>query len=316
MPPDLGDIDLGLLLALEALLLDRNITHAALRLGLSQQALSARLNRLRRALDDPLFVPAPTGRGVVPTPRALALQPQLADALTALRRMMAGPDRFDPARTRRTFVLAIHENPAAILSPGLVALMAGTAPSARLALVTPRPDTAERLARGEIDLLVAGAGQGPGDLRQRPLFEDDFLTAQRKGHPRGTAPLDLDAFCALDHLLISSDGGGFSGLVDEALARHGRSRRVTVSIQNYALAPVILAGSDCVCTLPRRFLERFAHTLDVQPPPLTLPPARLAALWHPRNHEDPGHRWFRECLYQAAGSAAIDPPIHRKTCGE
>jgi DNA-binding transcriptional LysR family regulator len=121
MPPDLSDIDLGLLLALEALLADRNITHAAARLGLSQPALSARLNRLRRALGDPLFVPAPTGRGVVPTPRALGLQAELGDALAALRRIVEGPAGFDPARTRRTFVVAIHENPAAILSPGLVA---------------------------------------------------------------------------------------------------------------------------------------------------------------------------------------------------
>jgi DNA-binding transcriptional LysR family regulator len=149
--------------------------------------------------------------------------------------------------------------------------------------------------------MVSGVGMGPGDLRQRPLFDDDFLTAQRKGHPRGTAALDLDAFCALDHLLISSDGAGFSGLVDDALARLGRTRRVTVSIQSYALAPVILANSDCVCTLPRRFLERFTHDLDVQPPPLKLASATLAALWHPRSQEDPGHRWFRECLYEAAG---------------
>lgn len=300
MSSDLGDIDLGLLLALEALLLDRNITHAAGRLGLSQPALSARLNRLRRALGDPLFVPAPTGRGVTPTPRALGLQAELDDALAALRRIMAGPARFDPARTRRTFVLAIHENPAAILSPGLVTRLAREAPGARLALVTPAADIAERLANGAVDVMVAGAGQGAGDLRQRPLFEDDFLTAQRKGHPRGTAALDLDGFCALDHLLISSDGAGFSGLVDEALAKLGRARRVTVSIQSYALAPVILANSDCVCTLPRRFLERFTHDLDLQPPPLKLAPARLAALWHPRNQEDPGHQWFRECLYEVA----------------
>jgi len=305
MPPDLSDIDLGLLLALEALLLDRNITHAAARLGLSQPALSARLNRLRRALDDSLFVPAPTGRGVVPTPRALGLAAELNEALAALRRIVEGPARFDPARTGRTFVLAIHENPAAILSPGLVTRLAREAPGARLALVTPTADIAERLAGGNVDLMVAGAGQGPGDLRQRPLLDDDFLTAQRKGHPRGTGPLDLDAFCALDHLLISSDGGGFSGLVDDALAKLGRSRRVTVSIQSYALAPVILANSNCVCTLPRRFLERFTQDLDVQPPPLRLAPAKLAALWHPRNQDDAGHQWFREYLYAvAAGSVA------------
>ncbi|WP_409192652.1 LysR substrate-binding domain-containing protein [Bradyrhizobium sp. RDM4] len=188
------------------------------------------------------------------------------------------------------------------LAPGFVARFTATAARARLALVHPTRDVVDRLERGEIDILVTGADGAHGDLMQRPLFEDSFLSAQRKGHPRGNGALDLDRFCALDHLLISADGGGFSGLVDDALAALGRSRRVAVSIQTYALAPVILAHSDCICTLPRRFLMRFSHELDLTPPPLDLPPARIVALWHPRNQEDGGHAWLRECLYHAAAA--------------
>ncbi len=81
-----------------------------------------------------------------------------------------------------------------------------------------------------------------------------------------------------------------------------QSRRVAVSIQTYALAPVILAHSDCICTLPRRFLMRFANELDLLPPPLDLPPASIVALWHPRNQEDGGHAWLRDRLYQAAAA--------------
>jgi DNA-binding transcriptional LysR family regulator len=299
---DLAEIDLGLLLALEALLHERNVTRAASRLNIGQPALSARLNRLRQVFADPLFVPATSGRGVVPTARAVELQTELAAVLGKLRRMLEGPAVFDPARSQRTFVVAIHENPAVTLAPGLVARFAAKAERARLALVHPTRDVVDQLERGEIDLLVTGADRAHGELMQRPLFEDSFLSAQRKGHPDGNGLLDLDSFCALDHLLISADGGGFSGLVDDALAALGRSRRVAVSIQTYALAPIILAHSDCICTLPRRFLMRFAHELDLRPPPLDLPPARIVALWHPRNQDDKGHAWLRECLYQAAAA--------------
>jgi len=300
---DLADIDLGLLLALDALLKDQNVTHAAARLGISQPALSARLGRLRDLFLDPLFVPAAAGRGVVPTPRAASLQVDLAGILAQLRRLMEGPSAFDPAQTRRTFVIAIYENPAAILAPGLVSEVTAAAPGARMAFVTPGRDVADQMERGAVDLLVAGPDRAVGDLMRRPLFEDDFCTAQRHGHPRGMQALDLDAFCALDHLLVSADGGGFGGLVDSALGAVGRARRVTVSIQSYALAPIVLASSDCVCTMPRRFFQKFAEGLDLFTPPVRLPPTQLLALWHPRCQDDQGHVWLRERLYAVAGRA-------------
>lgn len=130
-------MDLGLLLALDALLEARNVTHAAVKLGISQPALSARVVRLREVFDDPLFVPAAAGRGVVPTRRAAALQDELAEVLTRLRRMVEGPAVFDPTRTRRTFIVAIYENPAAILLPGLVSRVMAGSPGARMAFVNP-----------------------------------------------------------------------------------------------------------------------------------------------------------------------------------
>src|SRR3546814_14467633 len=89
-----------------------------------------------------------------------------------------------------------------------------------------------------------------------------FVVAQRTGHPRGRGPLSLDEFCALDHVLISAEGGGFSGLVDDTLAMMDRRRRVTVSVQTYALAPLVVANSDCLCTLPRRFLAKYAAAIE------------------------------------------------------
>ncbi|MGQ9365044.1 LysR family transcriptional regulator [Azospirillum sp. ST 5-10] len=293
----LFDIDGGLLLTLDALLKDRNVTHAAARLGITQPALSGRLTRLRQLFEDPLFIPAASGRGVVPTPHACALQPELAKLIERLREFAHLARTFDPAASERVFRIAATDNPAAILAPDLVPAVQAEAPHVRLAFVLPAAGrVAEQLEQGDADLFVGGAEDAAGGLVGRVLFDEEFVTAQRRGHPRGTGPFTLDAFCAMDHLLVSTAGGRFAGQVDEALAALGRRRRVAVSIQSYALAPLVLANSECVCTLPRRFLQRFTDVLDLFAPPLPLPSVQLSAFWHERMSGDAGHAWLRERL--------------------
>jgi DNA-binding transcriptional LysR family regulator len=295
-------LDADLLLALDALLTESNVTRAAQRLGVGQSAMSARLARLREVFEDRLFVPSPDGRGVLATPRALALRPVLAKVLELIDEMLGPVVDFEPATTRRTFTVALHEIPAVMLAPDLVPRVATAAPSARLVFVSP-PDAellAERLESGAIDICIGNRGLAQTAWRMRTLFEDRFLTAQRKGHPRGCAPLDLDAFCAAEHLLVSADGGGFFGQVDAALAALARERRVALSIQNYALAAALVGSSDYLCTLPSRFLHRFADALDLFEPPIELGAVELAAYWHPRNQDDPAHRWLRDQIFAAA----------------
>ncbi|WP_207448761.1 LysR family transcriptional regulator [Roseomonas marmotae] len=299
------DLDVGLLLALDALLKDRNVTHAAARLSITQSALSARLTRLRQVLNDPLFVPAASGRGMIPTPHALALQPDLKRLLEGLSDFARGAARFDPATSRRVFRIAISENPAAILAPDLIPLILSQAPGTRIAFTLPdKPRIPELLEKGEIDLFIGAAEDGGGELIARPLYQEELVTAQRKGHPRGTGPLTLDAFCALDHLLISTSGGGFGGMIDEALSRTGRERVVSVSIQSYALTPLILTSSDLICTLPRRFLTRFTADLDLFTTPLDLAPFRIFLFSHPRMRSDPAHTWLRQQVHRCAQAAA------------
>lgn len=294
------DIDGALLLALKALLEERNVTRAAAQLGISQPALSGRLARLREILADPLFVPAANGRGVVPTPRAEALEQELLHVLEGLKRLVSQPELFDPATTTRTFVVALFETPAAVLLPELCAHLAREAPQARLACIYPPRDVYEQLEQGQIDLLITVPDALPGDLMQRPLWEDGFLTAQRKGHPRGTGPFDLASFCTLDHVIVSTQGGRFTGMVDDALLEQGLSRNVAYSVQNYSHAPLILSSTDAVCTLPSRFLSQYSDRLDLFEPPLALSALRLVSAWHPRMHKDASHQWLRRQLYLSA----------------
>jgi DNA-binding transcriptional LysR family regulator len=296
----LAGMDVDLLVALDALLTHRNVTHASERLGIGQPAMSARLLRLRSLLNDRLFVPAPNGRGVVPTPRAIALAPLVESVLKQIGAMLE-PPAFDVANSDRTFTVALLDNPAVMLGPDLVGRVQAEAAGIRLRLMPPdKARMPELLERGEVDVFVGVEADADKSWRGRPLFEDSFVTAQRKGHPRGTGALDLDVFCALKHVLVSAEGNPFVGLVDHALTVLGRKRSVVLSIQSYAVAPTLVAESDLLCTLPMRFLRRFASSLDLFATPLSLPPFGISAFWHERSQEDQGHRWLRNQIFSAA----------------
>lgn len=304
MTERLDSLDGNLLLAFDALLRDRNITRAARRLGIGQPAMSARLSRLRDVFGDRLFVPAATGRGVVPTPHAMTLEGRLSAALDGLRRLIEADRGFDPITSDRTFTIAMHDNPAMMLAPALIGRVHALAPMVRLVVVMPDARTvADDLEAGRIDLFVGRPESAQPQWVGRALITERFVTAQRKDHPLGHGPIDLDAFCARDHLLISAQGRGLSGIVDELLANAGRQRRVAASIQSYALAPLVIERSDLICTLPQRLLTRFADTLDLFQPPLELAAFDLSLFWHPRSHDDGGHSWLRGHLVDTAQAA-------------
>ncbi|AOK47654.1 transcriptional regulator [Burkholderia sp. MSMB617WGS] len=289
--------DLALLAALDVLLEEANVTRAAARLHLSQPALSAQLARLRELIGDPLLLPAKNGRGMVPTARALALRGPLRGALRELRTALRHGAAFDPSTDERTFQIVASDNGFVMAGLDLVRRVATRAPGVRLAFRNLPADAAgAMLERGEADLLIAADFSVPRTTVARLLLQERYVMAQRKGHPRGLAPPDLDAYCALRHVIVSGDGGGFHGFMDDRLRALGRSRAVAVSVQQYHLAPLVLEATDYVCALPERFLMRFAKRLDLLPLPVEVEGFKLAAAWHPRLQADPAHRWLRDEL--------------------
>ncbi|ABC36399.1 lysR substrate binding domain protein [Burkholderia thailandensis USAMRU Malaysia  len=191
----------------------------------------------------------------------------------------------------------------------LVRRVAAHAPGVRLAFRNvPANAAGALLERGEADLLIAADFAVPRATIARPLLRERYVMAQRHGHPRGLAPPDLDAYCALRHVIVSGDGGGLRGFMDERLHALGRSRVVAVSVQQYHLAPLVLDATDYVCALPERFLLRFADRLDLLPLPIEVDGFTLSAAWHPRLHADPAHRWLRGALFAAVGARTEDGP--------
>lgn len=286
-----------------ALLEEANVTRAAARQGISQPSMTAKLARLRDLTGDALLVPSGNGRGMVLTPRAALMRTQVEEALATAAAALRGIAGFDPTTSQATLRIVASDNAATLVAATLLADLAATgARGLRVRLLGPRDHPiAQQLERGEADLAIAiaTAVQGADRLHRHPVLTDALATAQRKRHPRGTGPLDLNAFCAADHLLVESGRGIFRGVVDDALTRLGRTRRVVLSSESYALAPLIAARSDLMVTLPRLLLAEHGDRLDLFDPPL--PPERftVVAMWHDRTDQDPLNRWVRDQLFAA-----------------
>lgn len=298
--------DLNLLLAFEALWTERHVTRAARRVGVTQSAMSHALGRLRAQFDDPLFQPTP--RGLQPSPRAHALAPPLAEALALVRRAVATEAPFSPATLQRTFTIGTTDYGELALVPRLMAHLAREAPNVRLAI---RPIVGEgerELISGEHDLVLGvGAPQGAG-VRAELLFADSFVSLLRAGHPATRRPLTLERFLVLSHVLVSPQGSGESQ-VDAALRERGRSRRVVLRIPHFLVAPLVIAESDFIITLPERVARTVAprYQLVLRPTPVPLPTFSFSQFWHERNDADPAHRWLREQLVALGAKPAPKP---------
>jgi DNA-binding transcriptional LysR family regulator len=169
-----------------------------------------------------------------------------------------------------------------------------------VALTAIEPDRSwADLEEDRIDALVVSERLTPKDGVVRKLYDERFVLAQRKGHPRGRRPPDLDAFCALDHVLVSPDGGGFAGITDKTLKAMGRTRRVVASLPSFLLAPALIENSDAVGVLPGRLARLYRGTLDLFAPPIEIPGFAVQIVWHPRRQGDPAHRWLRGELLAA-----------------
>lgn len=294
--------ELHLLISLDTLLDELNVTRAAQRMHISQSTLSGHLSRLREIFKDPLLVPSETGRGMVPTEKAIALRPRLTDALAVLRDAVSQPDHFDPAASERTFTVAANDSVFTILALDVMSmLMRYDNPKLRMAVVPPdEVGIVERMARGEIDLFLGDIERVPATLKAKFLREDHFVLAQRRDHPRGLAAPSLAEYCALSHVVVSSRAE-FVTHVDSILTSLGHARNVVAAVPNYNQVALVLSQTDCVATLPRHLLQRYASFVDLLEIPFAVPSFRLAMAWHPRTHGDPSSVWLRQCFTRACG---------------
>jgi len=301
-PRAMQSVDLNLLISLDALLTERSVTGAARRLGLSPSAMSRTLARLRRVTGDPLLVQA--GRALAPTPYAEALSGRVhtltRDALAVLR--PAGGD-LDLPSLDRTFTIRAGEGFVELLAASVVATVVEAAPHVRLRFV-PKPDKdAAPLREGLVDLEIGVLGTSAPELRTQLLLRDGFVGVCRTGHPLLAGEgVTLERYAACHHV-VASPKGDFSNSVDRALEQAGLARTVVVVVPAYTNAIQVVRNSDLVALIPRSCLGN-ALTGDRAADagvrgfelPVRTPEFNISAIWHPRLHADPAHRWLREVI--------------------
>jgi DNA-binding transcriptional LysR family regulator len=292
-------LDLNLLLVLHTVLTERSVARAAERLHVTPSAVSNGLARLRSALGDPLVTRK--GRGIVPTPRALALAPSIARGLRELESGLSEAP-FEPARCTRTFTLAISDAGQVTWGPRIAARMTRELPNARLRVVGIASLVAlGDLTSSQVDLHVGLAMRGAG-LHVEPLLDERTTLVARDGHPALGRRLSPRALGTLRHVGVEMvPGKGFRDLAGAAYARAGVHREVAMTVPSFMTAAAVVAATDLVATLPESLVAAQGRRLGVRginaPVPAHI--VKLALCWHDRTHADPAARCFRELVRRA-----------------
>jgi DNA-binding transcriptional LysR family regulator len=296
---NLRTFDLNLLRVFDALLDEPQVSLAARHLHLSQPATSAALGRLRSALGDPLLVR--TGNEMIRTPMAEELRPKVRRLLAEIEQTLRAPVTFSPATSERVFRIAANDYAvAAILSP-LLKRMQQLAPQVAFEIIPFEDDFDKRLAEDTYDLAIRDQWAMRSWRRLETLFTEDYVCIARRDHSRLGKTPTLDQFLSEGHVLISPRGRS-PGVVDKALDRLKRTRRVTVTLPHFLAAPAVVASTDYVMTIPRRVALQFVqlYRLRLFPPPVSLRGFDVAMAWHPRSESDSGVGWLRDQVREAA----------------
>jgi DNA-binding transcriptional LysR family regulator len=306
-------LDLNLLRVFDSVMAEGSLTRAADALAITQPAASHALKRLHAAVGDTLFVR--TAFGMKPTPKAEALWPQVRAALGSLQRALA-PEDFDPRRDEASFRLSMADASAALLAPPLMAALQAQQARAtvRMLPLTTR-DPRHLLQHGEADLAIGQFPEAVAALqadgaqaaqRHLRLHVTRHVCVMRLGHPLAGQPLTLEAYCGAAHLLVSFSGRPH-GAVDHALASLGLQRRVVLTVNQFFTAGRVVAQSDLLTVLPLSFVAATGSQAQVvvRELPFELPPVAVEMIWPLRLDADPGHRWLRGLIEQAAAVGAL-----------
>lgn len=302
--------DLNLLPVFDALFRHGSVTRAAAEMGLTQSAMSSALGRLRRQLDDPLFVN--TRSGMLPTPRALELAPSLTDALAMVRGALGAREAFDPRRTTRSLRIYMTDVGETVLLPTLMRHLHEHSPVMRLETAQlPASELAVRLETGDIDLAVGYVPQLREKIRRMRLFEEHYVCMTRPDHPLGrSAPLTLKEYLSARHVVIASMGSGHQ-ILERTLAERGMEENIALRVPHFVVVPLIVAGTDLIVSLPARVAEAWSRLVKVKvhPLPVPLPSFDVSLYWHARVENDAANRWLRSAMLALFG----DRPARRRS---
>lgn len=294
------DLDLNLLYVLVALDERRSVSGAARQLHRSQPGISVALARLRDFFGDPLFVRS--GNGMQPTPRAETLIQSARAVLARVGADIVSEPPFDASRSSRPVSLVLSDVGEVVLLPTLLRRLRELMPNALVQSVTlPPTEVARQLETGDVDLAI---GYFP-DLKkhnfyQQALYSDTFASLLRSDHPVRSEKLSIKEFLQVEHAVVRAEGRT-EEVIDSYLARKKLRRKVVLSTPHFASAPIIVAQSDLIVTIPEPLANYFASvSAGVRVVRLPFEPPRIGIkqFWHRKFHHDVRSRWLRALVYE------------------
>jgi LysR family transcriptional activator of mexEF-oprN operon len=295
---DIGRLDFNLAITFLAIWQERSVSRAALRLSLSQSAVSAALARLRDATNDPLFIR--TKGGMEPTARAISMAGQIHEGVELLRRALVVEDQFDPARSERHFSLGMSDDFEVALGPAIAARLLANAPNISVVFRQANRHTVEQMLDArEIDLAIASGVPVRSWLVTEDLGRSGYASLLNNELCKLALPLSLEDFLSLPHILISFLGR--EGIVDAALKTIGRNRKIHTALTHFSSLPAYLGSMRVIASLPSHAARALsANTgLDLSPVPLDLG-TYMVSMHHRRDvAEDPAIRWIKGVIHEA-----------------
>lgn len=303
----MDNVDIRLLRAFLVLMAQKSVSGAAEQLGVSQPAASHTLARMRELFQDPLLLRSRSG--MVATDRAAAFEDGVRRLLEHYDELLAKARPFKPAESLQTFVISAPEYAEHLLMPAVARRVRQEAPGVRIEVRAPDRERAlELMERRQVDLRIAWLPSPPPSLRSTPLFQDRIVCIADRAHPRFRTRITVEQYLAASHVRPLGTGRTTTGrVIDEAVDKLGGRLDLAFQVQNFLTIPSLLAGTDVIATLPLRLATalQLQHDLQIFDVPLRLPRVRYAAYWHERSQKDPGHRWLRGLVVEAA--RALEP---------
>lgn len=290
---DINKLDLNLLLVFEALYLERNVTRAGERVGLSQPSMSNALLRLRNQCNDPLFVR--TQGGMEPTSYASELAGSVLRALELVRNGFEQASGFDPASSQRSFTLLMSDFSQFLVLPQLVARFKSSAPGISLEVSSlSREHYRAALENGDADLAVGNLQELQSGFYQQGLFVDQHVCVMGNGFRKAAEAITLDEYLAARHLVVTANKTDLQ--IEKELGKQGHRREVALRVPNYLVLPKILAQTDLIVTVPEVIAQ--AITDDAAGAtwsrlPFPTPHTHMRQFWHARYHHDSANTWLR-----------------------
>lgn len=293
---NLARLDLNLLVAFDALVSERSVTRAAVRVGLGQSAMSHALARLRTMFGDELLTREASG--MRPTPRAMALIEPVRGALAQIQEMTAKPEPFDPGTAERTFTIGLPDSSEMLLIPSLVAHLQKVAPGIKLLLRSiDRIRVLQDLDADRIDLGIGLFKDGEVHHKRRILRRENYLCIFNADLVDASSPISIEDYVRLPHVLTSLVESAH-GVVDDALAKIGLNRTIALTSPRFTTLPFVVKQAPVIATMHAKVARFFAEALDltVSPAPVLLPEVTVSMLWHSSYDHDPAHMWLRETV--------------------